>query len=100
MRIDSKIKMRLPCRREVSPGVVLDYNETNEVVGVEMLHLSKRSPTLKPIRLGIRNGLTAGEMVGGLLYHNYPSGSGLSAGMVFGHLAGSSAGRDAMALKD
>ena len=31
---------------EVSPGVVLDYNETNEVVGVEMLHLSKRSPTL------------------------------------------------------
>ena len=28
---------------EVSPGVVLDYNESNEVVGVEMLHLSKRS---------------------------------------------------------
>lgn len=31
---------------EVSPGVVLDYNESNEVVGVEMLHLSKRSPGL------------------------------------------------------
>ena len=31
---------------EVSPGVVLDYNETNEVVGVEMLHLSKRSSNL------------------------------------------------------
>lgn len=31
---------------EVSPGVVLDYNESNEVVGVEMLHLSKRSATL------------------------------------------------------
>ena len=31
---------------EVSPGVVLDYNEANEVVGVEILHLSKRSPTL------------------------------------------------------
>ena len=28
---------------EVSPGVMLDYNELNEVVGVEMLHLSKRS---------------------------------------------------------
>ena len=28
---------------EVSPGVVLDYNESNEVVGVEMLRLSKRS---------------------------------------------------------
>ena len=31
---------------EVSPGVVLDYNESNEVVGVEMLHLSKRSSKL------------------------------------------------------
>ena len=31
---------------EVSPGVVLDYNDTNEVVGVELLRLSKRSSTL------------------------------------------------------
>ncbi len=31
---------------EVSPGVVLDYNESNEVVGVEMRYLSKRSPNL------------------------------------------------------
>ena len=31
---------------EVSPGVVLDYNESNEVVGIEMLHLSKRSSSL------------------------------------------------------
>lgn len=31
---------------EVSPGVVLDYNDANEVVGVELLHLSKRSSTL------------------------------------------------------
>lgn len=31
---------------EVSPGVVLDYNESNEVVGVEMLHLSRRSTGL------------------------------------------------------
>ena len=28
---------------EVSPGVVLDFNEANEVVGIEMLYLSKRS---------------------------------------------------------
>ena len=28
---------------EVSPGVVLDYNASNEVVGVEILYLSKRS---------------------------------------------------------
>ena len=31
---------------EVSPGVVLDYNEAREVVGVELLHLSKRSSDL------------------------------------------------------
>ncbi len=31
---------------EVSPGVVLDYNRRNEVVGVEMRNLSKRSFTL------------------------------------------------------
>ncbi len=31
---------------EVSPGVVLDYNQANEVVGVALLDLSKRSPNL------------------------------------------------------
>jgi uncharacterized protein YuzE len=31
---------------EVSAGVVLDYNEQNQVVGVEILNLSKRSPKL------------------------------------------------------
>lgn len=33
----------------------------------------------------------AGELVGGLFYHNYAGGSGLAAGAVFGKLAGSSA---------
>lgn len=33
----------------------------------------------------------AGEIVGGLFYHNYPGGSGLSSGMVFGRRAGHSA---------
>jgi uncharacterized protein YuzE len=31
---------------EVSPGVVLDFNEQIQVVGIEMLHLSRRSPQL------------------------------------------------------
>ncbi len=31
---------------EVAPGVVLDYNDSNEVVGVEILHLSRRSSSL------------------------------------------------------
>jgi tricarballylate dehydrogenase len=37
----------------------------------------------------------AGELVGGLFYHNYAGGSGLASGAVFGKLAGSSAAEDA-----
>ncbi len=37
----------------------------------------------------------AGEMVGGLFYFNYPGGTGLMAGAVFGKIAGGSAGRTA-----
>ena len=33
----------------------------------------------------------AGELVGGLFYHNYPGGSGLTSGMVFGRRAGAAA---------
>ena len=33
----------------------------------------------------------AGELVGGLFYHNYPGGSGLMAGAAFGRIAGYSA---------
>lgn len=36
----------------------------------------------------------AGELVGGLYYHNYPGGSGLMAGAVFGRKAGLSATSD------
>ena len=38
----------------------------------------------------------AGELVGGLFYGNYPGGSGLMAGSVFGKLAGTSAARYAV----
>jgi uncharacterized protein YuzE len=31
---------------EVSPGVVLDFNERNQMVGIEILHLSQRTPKL------------------------------------------------------
>ena len=52
--------------------------ETGQVLDVAM----------KPI-----DGLyTAGEMVGGLFYFNYPLGSGLVAGSVFGRIAGAGAG--------
>ena len=35
----------------------------------------------------------AGELVGGLFYFNYPGGTGLMAGAVFGKIAGDSAGK-------
>lgn len=44
LRLDDS---RIVESQEVSPGVVLDYNESNEVVGVELLGLSKRSKALK-----------------------------------------------------
>lgn len=31
---------------EVQPGIVLDFNDKNQVVGVEILNLSKRTPQL------------------------------------------------------
>ena len=37
----------------------------------------------------------AGELVGGIFYFNYPGGTGLMAGSVFGRLAGNTAGRNA-----
>jgi len=37
----------------------------------------------------------AGELVGGLFYFNYPGGTGLMSGAVFGRIAGDSAGRAA-----
>jgi len=37
----------------------------------------------------------AGELVGGLFYFNYPGGTGLMSGAVFGRIAGASAGRGA-----
>ena len=39
----------------------------------------------------------AGELVGGLIYFNYPGGTGLMAGTVFGRLAGGSAAASAKA---
>ncbi len=40
LRLDES---RIVDSEEVSPGVVLDYNEANEVIGVEMHQLSERS---------------------------------------------------------
>jgi len=39
---------------------------------------------------------TCGEMVGGLFHHNYPGGSGLTSGAVFGRIAGRAAAESAL----
>ena len=50
-------------------------------------HANVLDSDLKPIK-----GLyAAGEMVGGLFYNNYPGGTGLMSGAVFGRIAGASA---------
>jgi len=41
-----------------------------------------------------------GEMVGGIFYFNYPGGSGLTNGSVFGRIAGSQAGEHARSLAE
>ena len=43
----------------------------------------------------IRGLFAAGELVGGLFYNNYPGGSGLMAGAVFGRIAGESSAANA-----
>jgi len=40
----------------------------------------------------------AGEMVGGIFYFNYPAGTGLVSGLVFGRIAGSGAAAAARAV--
>ena len=45
LRLDES---RIVESEEVSPGVVLDYDERNQVVGVEFLNISTRAPHLNP----------------------------------------------------
>ena len=32
--------------KEISPGVIIDFNDKDQVIGIEILNLSKRSPEL------------------------------------------------------
>ena len=43
----------------------------------------------------IRGLYAAGELVGGIFWFNYPGGSGLTNGAVFGRIAGASAAKAA-----
>lgn len=55
------------------------------------LAVDSKSRVLNQKAEPIRGLFAAGELVGGLFYYNYPGGSGLTAGAVFGRLAGEGA---------
>jgi len=61
------------------------------------LRVSERAEALDTEDLQIPGLYAAGELVGGLFYHNYPGGAGLMAGAVFGKLAGEHAAGYALA---
>lgn len=52
------------------------------------LRINEQGQVLNTRQKPIAGLYAAGELVGGLFYHNYPGGAGLMAGSVFGRLAG------------
>lgn len=55
------------------------------------LHVNPKGEVLNKQGEPLAGLFAAGEMVGGIFYENYPGGSGLMSGAVFGKLAGASA---------
>jgi tricarballylate dehydrogenase len=55
------------------------------------LRIDRRAQVLDQDLVPIPRLHAAGEMIGGLFYENYPGGSGLTAGAVFGRIAGHAA---------
>jgi tricarballylate dehydrogenase len=63
------------------------------------LHISTSAQVLDEEDEPIAGLFAAGELVGGLFYFNYPGGSGLTNGAVFGRIAGAEAAAAAAALR-
>lgn len=57
------------------------------------LRIDEHGAVINTDGVPIRGLYAAGELVGGLFYFNYPGGTGLMSGSVFGRIAGASAGR-------
>lgn len=64
------------------------------------LKVNTNAEVLNEDGIPIKGLLAAGEMVGGIFYKNYPGGSGLMSGAVFGKIAGASAARFSKELKN
>ena len=60
------------------------------------LRVNEKCQVLNKVMKPIKGLYAAGEMIGGIFYFNYPGGSGLTSGAVFGKIAGESAGRAAV----
>lgn len=68
----------------VSCGITFTFGGLRVTPGAEVLdHDGKAIPGL----------FACGELVGGIFYFNYPGGSGLTSGSVFGRIAGASAAK-------
>ena len=57
------------------------------------VHVSQAAEVLDTGQRPIPGLYAAGELVGGLFYFNYPGGTGLMSGSVFGRIAGTTAGQ-------
>src|SRR4029450_108332 len=57
------------------------------------VHIDRHARVLDSSGASIGGLYAAGEMVGGLFYGNYPGGTGLTSGAVFGRIAGHHATR-------
>ena len=55
LRLDDS---RIVDSEEVSPGVILDFNDQDQVVGVEILSISKRTPPAQLEGLPVPRGMT------------------------------------------
>ena len=75
----------MPIYGSSAPGFAYDRHATIAAINA-MASIPNPVP---PDERSLRN--DAGELVGGLFYHNYPGGAGLMAGAVFGRIAGRSA---------
>ena len=71
----------------VTCGVTFTFGGLKVTTDAQVLDTSNRNmPGL----------FTAGEMLGGLFYFNYPGATGLTSGAVFGRIAGRNAAHAAM----
>jgi tricarballylate dehydrogenase len=68
----------------VTAGVTFTFGGLRVSTGAQVLDTSGNA---------IEGLFAAGEIVGGLYYHNYGSGTGLVAGVTFGRIAGEGAAR-------